>query len=64
MLFRSLELDRGIRRMVLDGAHEDELRRHAVANGFVTLRREGLSKILEGVTTIEEVRGMTLGDLD
>ena len=63
-LFEVLELDRGIRRMVLDGAHEDELRRHAVANGFVTLRRAGLGKILEGITTIEEVRGMTLGDLD
>ena len=39
-------------------------RSHAVANGFVTLRRVGLSKTLEGITTIEEVRGMTLGDLD
>ena len=63
-LFEVLELDRGLRRMVLDGAHEDEIRRRAMAQGFITLRRAGLHKILEGVTTIEEVRAVTLGDAD
>ena len=36
----------------------------AVADGFVTLRKAGLAKVLEGVTTLDEVRAATLGDAD
>ena len=32
-----------------------ELRKIAIAGGMITLRRSGLLKVQEGVTTIEEV---------
>ena len=63
-LFEVLEMNRNIRRMVLDGLNEDEIRRRALASGFLTLRKAGIRKILDGVTTIEEVRNATLGDSD
>jgi type IV pilus assembly protein PilB len=63
-LFEVLEMNRSIRRLVLDGHNEDEIRKHALANGFLTLRKAGIRKILDGVTTIEEVRNATLGDAD
>jgi len=63
-LFEVLELNRGIRRMVLDGLNEDEIRKHAMSTGFLTLRKAGISKILDGTTTIDEVRAATLGDGD
>ena len=63
-LFEVLELTRAVRRMVLDGANEDEIRRRALADGFVTLRKAGIRKILDGVTTLTEVRAATLGDHD
>ncbi len=63
-LFEVLELSRGVRRMVLDGRNEDEIKRHALAEGFVTLRKAGIRKILDGITTIDEVRSATLGDAD
>ena len=63
-LFEVLELNRGIRRLVLDGKNEDDIRRHALAHGLLTLRKAGIRKILDGVTTIEEVRNATLGDTD
>ena len=63
-LFEVLEMNRGIRRLVLDGSNEDEIRRGALASGFLTLRKAGIRKILDGVTTIEEVRAATLGDGD
>ena len=63
-LFEVLEMDRGIRRLVLDGANEDEIKHHALANGFITLRKAGIRKILDGVTTVDEVRAATLGDTD
>ena len=63
-LFEVLELTRGVRRMVLDGRNEDEIKRNAIAEGFLTLRKAGIRKILDGTTTIEEVRSATLGDAD
>jgi type IV pilus assembly protein PilB len=63
-LFEVLELTRGVRRMVLDGQNEDAIKRQAMADGFITLRKAGIRKILDGITTIDEVRSATLGDAD
>ena len=63
-VFEVLEMTRGVRRMVLDGLNEDEIKRRAVSEGFLTLRKAGIRKVLEGATTIEEVRQATLGDGD
>jgi type IV pilus assembly protein PilB len=63
-LFEVLELTRGVRRMVLDGLNEDDLRKRSLADGFQTLRKAGIRKILEGTTSIDEVRAATLGETD
>ncbi|MCC6348243.1 MAG: Flp pilus assembly complex ATPase component TadA [Candidatus Eisenbacteria bacterium] len=63
-LFEVLELNRAIRRMVLDGLNEEEIRRRSLDEGFQTLRKAGIRKILEGATSIDEVRAATLGDTD
>ncbi len=63
-LFEVLELSRAIRRLVLDGANEDEIKKRALADGFVTLRKAGIRKVIEGITTLDEVRSATLGDTD
>ena len=63
-LFEVLELTRDIRRMVLDGANEDEIKKRAIADGFVTLRKAGIRKVIDGITTLDEVRTATLGDAD
>jgi type IV pilus assembly protein PilB len=61
-LFEVLEMSRGMRRMVLDGLNEDQIKQHALGEGLVTLRKSGIRKVLEGVTTIDEVRYATLAD--
>jgi type II secretory ATPase GspE/PulE/Tfp pilus assembly ATPase PilB-like protein len=48
--------------MVLDGLNEDQIKQRAVSEGFMTLRKSGIQKILDGVTTIDEVRAATLAD--
>lgn len=63
-VFEVLELDRHVRRLVIEGANEDGIKRHLMDNGFMTLRKAGIRKILEGVTSIEEVRAATLGDAE
>jgi len=61
-VFEVLELTRPIRRMVLDGLNEDQIKQKAMSEGLTTLRKHGVRKILEGTTTIEEVRSATLAD--
>jgi len=61
-VFEVLELNRPIRRLVLDGANEDQIKQLAISEGVMTLRKSGIRKILAGGTTIEEVRAATLAD--
>ena len=61
-VFEVMELSRPIRRMVLDGLNEDQIKQRALEYGLVTLRKSGIRKIVEGVTTIDEVRSATLAD--
>jgi len=44
-----------VRRMVLDGADGDTLRRHAIEGGMVTLRQAGFRRAIQGHTSIEEI---------
>ncbi len=61
-VFEVMELHKPIRRMVLDGLTEDQIKLKAMAEGLMTLRKSGIRKILDGVTTIDEVRAATLAD--
>jgi len=54
-LYEVLEVTDELRELILVGASALELRKKAVEQGMVTLRRSGLTKVAEGVTTLEEV---------
>jgi type IV pilus assembly protein PilB len=54
-LYEVMEITDEIRELILVGASGLELRRKAVEEGMISLRRSGLLKVREGVTTIEEV---------
>jgi type IV pilus assembly protein PilB len=54
-LYEVLEISDDIRELVLVGASALELKKKAIEQGMLTLRRSGLTKIAAGVTTIEEV---------
>jgi len=51
-----------LRSMILKGAATSELRAMAQSQGMKTLRQAGLQKVLEGVTTIEEVLRVTTAE--
>jgi type IV pilus assembly protein PilB len=54
-LYEVMEITDELRELILVGASGLELRRKAVEEGMISLRRSGLLKVKEGVTTIEEV---------
>jgi len=61
-LYEVMTVSEGIRELILRGANANELKRAAVEEGMITLRRSGLEKIKKGITTLEEVVRVTFAD--
>ncbi|HKV91405.1 MAG TPA: type IV-A pilus assembly ATPase PilB [Candidatus Angelobacter sp.] len=59
-LYEVMEVDDEIRELILIGASAVELKKKAIERGMITLRRSGLVKVKDGVTTLEEVARETL----
>jgi type IV pilus assembly protein PilB len=59
-LYEVMEITDELRELILVGASALELRKKAVEDGMITLRRSGLHKVMDGVTTIEEVARETV----
>jgi type IV pilus assembly protein PilB len=54
-LYEVLEITDEIRELILVGASALELKKKAVEQGMISLRRSGLVKVMAGMTTLEEV---------
>jgi type IV pilus assembly protein PilB len=54
-LYEVLEVTEELRELILVGASGLELRRKAIDEGMITLRRSGLRKVMAGMTSVEEV---------
>jgi type IV pilus assembly protein PilB len=54
-LYEVMPMSPELRRMVLRGASVAELRDQAIGEGMLTLRSNGLLRIEQGITTLEEV---------
>ena len=61
-LYEVMPLTDNLKELVLNGASSAELKRGAVKEGMKTLRMSGITKLKEGVTTIEEVVRATMAD--
>jgi type II secretory ATPase GspE/PulE/Tfp pilus assembly ATPase PilB-like protein len=54
-IFEILENTKEIRRGIKENGSLEELRQMAMENGMRTLRMDGVNKVLQGVTDLEEV---------
>ncbi len=61
-LYEVMPFTEGIKDMVLNGASSAEIKRTAIKEGMKSLRMSGITKVAEGVTTIEEVLRVTMAD--
>jgi type IV pilus assembly protein PilB len=59
-LVEVMEMTPGISDAIIRGMSTQELRKVAIGDGMITLRRSGNTKILQGMTTPEEVRSGTV----
>ena len=63
-VFEMFSVNDDIQRMIFEAATTRDLRARARELGMRTLREDGIRKVLAGLTTIEEVLRVTMGDED
>ncbi|MBC2579945.1 GspE/PulE family protein [Clostridium sp. DJ247] len=62
-IFEILEIDRDIKNLIDRNCTESELEKLAVEKGMSTLRQSCIHKVLNGITTVEEMLRATYGDI-
>ena len=55
-LHELLSVSRAVRHLIQSGSRAEQIQAQAIAEGMRTLRQDGIEKVLQGITTIEEVR--------
>jgi general secretion pathway protein E len=61
-IFELLVIDNEIRPMITEKIDSQSIKNHAVSRGMKTLRQDGIEKVVEGITTLEEVLRVTQKD--
>ena len=54
-IFEVLPISEKIGKMILERVSSADIERQAISEGFITMKQDGYAKVLEGVSTIEEV---------
>jgi type II secretory ATPase GspE/PulE/Tfp pilus assembly ATPase PilB-like protein len=58
-IFEIIEIDDEMEKFIAKKPSTAEIKEKALSTGFVTMEQDGLIKILQGVTTIEELERTT-----
>jgi type IV pilus assembly protein PilB len=58
-LFEAIDVDDDIQKLIVARATANEVRKIALAKGMVSMRQDGILKVLSGITTIDEVNRVT-----
>ena len=61
-LLETMRMTESVKRMVVDGAHLQDIKKQALADGMLTLRRCGLMNAARGVTSLQEIEAQTMAD--
>ncbi len=61
-LYEVMPIRDELKELILEGASTSDVKKAAIRLGMKTLRMSGLTKVAEGVTTVEEVMRVTFGD--
>ncbi len=62
-IFEIIPMSREIRRLIFNQSNEDEIRTQAIEQGMVSLRESGLRKVLDGITSVQEILRSTVEEL-
>ena len=54
-LYETIDVDEDIQKLIISHATANEIMRTAKSKGTVTMRQDGVLKVLSGITSLEEV---------
>jgi general secretion pathway protein E len=58
-IFEIMNMDEGVKKLILKTSDSNQINEEATRNGMSTLVQDGARKVLEGITTVEEVLRVT-----
>jgi len=58
-LYEVMDVSENIQQLIVSRATSAQIQKQAVAEGMITMRQDGYLKVLQGITTIEEVNRVT-----
>ncbi len=61
-LLETMRMSDQIKRMVVDRAHLADIKKVALGEGMLTLRRCGLMNAMRGKTSLQEIEATTMAD--
>jgi type IV pilus assembly protein PilB len=61
-LYEIMPMKDGLKELVLQGASGTDIKREALSQGMATLRMSGIRKVIEGMTTVDEILRVTFED--
>jgi general secretion pathway protein E/type IV pilus assembly protein PilB len=61
-IFELLRTDEGVRQLCIERGSAVQIQAYGLRNGLITLRQDGWSKVLQGITTVDEVARITKAD--
>lgn len=61
-LYEVMPIKEEIKELILTGAPATEIKKEAVKLGMITLRQSGINKIIQGITSVDEVMKITFED--
>ena len=59
-IYEILNVTKGLEELIMKRASSHELYRQALNDGMISLRKSGIAKVLEGVTSVDEVMRVTM----
>ncbi|MFZ3073493.1 MAG: type IV-A pilus assembly ATPase PilB [Thermodesulfobacteriota bacterium] len=61
-LYEVMPFSEGLKDLVLNGGSSADIKRQAIKDGVKTLRMSGITKVLEGMSAMEEILRVTMAD--
>ncbi|MFT4841491.1 MAG: type IV pilus assembly protein PilB [Planctomycetota bacterium] len=61
-LLETMRMTEAVKRMIVDGAHLQDIKKQALSEGMLTLRRCGLLNASRGMTSLQEIEAQTMAD--
>ena len=59
-IYEALEITPEMKRIIIEGVTEEKIIQESIRQGMITMKQDGIMKVLQGLTPLEEVLQSTM----